>query len=168
MSYICHQCGKLHEGIPLSFAADFPDQYANMSSEDRDTRSTIASDQCIIDSELFYVRGLLEVPVLDSDEVFLWGLWANVKEEVFDELDESWEEHGRETRHGPFKARLANKLAVYPDTLNLKMTVQIQPVGQRPLFFIDEEAHPLAVAQRMGMSANETHELVSRLLHPNL
>jgi hypothetical protein len=116
---------------------------------------------------LFYVRGLLEIPVLQSDEIFLWGLWANVKEEIFDELDDSWQEAGRENVHGPFKARLANKLAVYPETLNLKMTLRVQPVGQRPLFFIDEEDHPLAIAQRMGMSANETRELVSRLLHPD-
>jgi hypothetical protein len=87
MTYVCHECGQSHEGIPLSFAADFPDQYANMPLEDRDNRSIIASDQCIIDS-VFYVRGLLEIPILDSDEIFLWGLWANVKEEVFDELDE--------------------------------------------------------------------------------
>jgi hypothetical protein len=168
VSYICHQCGLSHEDIPLSFAADFPDQYANMSSEDRDNRSIIGSDQCIINSEAFYVRGLLEIPILDSDDKFLWGLWASVKEEVFDELSDSWEEQGRESRRGPFKARLGNKLAVYPDTFNLKMTIKVQPVGTRPLFFIDEENHPLAIAQRVGMSANETQELVSRLLHPSI
>jgi len=168
MSYICHHCGQAHEGIPLSFAADFPDQYANMSLEDRDIRSIITSDQCIIDSEVFYVRGLLEIPIVGSEERFLWGLWASVREEIFDELDESWEEKGRENRHGPFKARLANKLGVYPDTLNLRMTIKVQPVGTRPLFFIDEEDHPLAVVQRVGMSANETQELVSRLLHPSI
>ena len=59
MSYICHQCGQSHEGIPLSFAADFPDQYADMSLEDRDNRTILGTDQCIIDSEVFYVRGVL-------------------------------------------------------------------------------------------------------------
>lgn len=168
MSYICHQCGQSHEGIPLSFAADFPDQYANMSSEDRDNRSIIGSDQCIIDSEAFYIRGLLEIPVVDTGEKFLWGLWASVREEIFDELSDSWEKQGRENFHGPFKARLSNKLAVYPNTFKLKMTIRVQPVGTRPLFFIDEDDHPLAIAQRVGMSAHETHELVSRLLHPSI
>jgi hypothetical protein len=138
-----------------------------MSLEDRDNRTILGTDQCIIDSEVFYVRGVLEISIRDSDEKFLWGLWASVKEEVFDEFSDSREEQGRENRHGPFKARLGNKLSVYPETFNLKITITVQPVGTRPLFFIDEEEHPLAVAQRVGMSANETQELVSRLLHPN-
>jgi hypothetical protein len=168
MSYICHQCGLSHDDIPLSFAADFPDQYASMSPEDRDNRTIIGSDQCIIDSEVFYVRGLVEIPIHDSDDKFLWGVWASVKEEVFDVLSDSWEEQGRESRRGPFKARLGNELALYSDTFNLKMTIIVQPVGARPLFVIDEEAHPLAVAQRIGMSMNEAQDLVSRLLHPSI
>jgi hypothetical protein len=48
------------------------------------------------------------------------------------------------------------------------MTIKVQPVGKRPLFFIDEEDLPLAVVQRVGMSKNETQELVSRLLHPKI
>lgn len=86
-------------------------------------------------------------------------------EKDYDEISQSWDEAGRENRHGPFKARLANKLAVYPDTLNLELAIRVQPVGQRPLFLIDDEEHPLATAQRIGMSTNETSELVSRLLH---
>jgi hypothetical protein len=148
----------------LSFAADFPDQYANMSSDDRENRCVIGSDQCVIDQQTFYVRGLLEIPVLQTDQVFLWGLWASVWEKDYDEISESWQEDGRETRHGPFTARLANKLSVYPDTLNLRLTVRVQPVGERPLFIVNED-HPLAAAQRKGMSMDDAQELVSYLLH---
>jgi len=165
MSFICHTCGESHEGIPLSFAADFPDQYANMPPDERDNRCIIGSDQCVIDHEAFFVRGILEIRVPESEQMFLWGLWANVWEKDYDEISESWDEVGRENRHGPFKARLANKLSVYPDTMNLELTIHVQPVGQRPLFFVDEENHPLAVAQHLGMSAKDTSELVSRLLH---
>jgi len=106
-------------------------------------------------------------PVRDSDQVFLWGLWAKVWEKDYDELSESWEEQGREDSHGPFKARLANRLAVYPNTLDLKVTIRVQPVGQRPLFFVEEEDHPLAIAQRLGMSMEETQDLVARFIHPD-
>jgi hypothetical protein len=167
MSYICHHCGVSHEEIPLSFAADFPDQYANMSPGERDNRCVMGSDQCVIDHEAFFIRGLLEIPVGDADQVFLWGLWTRVWEKDYDEFSEIWEEQGREGRHGPFKARLANRLAVYPNTLNLIVTIRVQPVGQRPLFFVDEEDHPLATALRFGMSMEETQELVARLLHPD-
>ena len=166
MSFTCHTCGESHEGIPLSFAADFPDQYANMPSDGRDNRCIIGSDQCVVDQQTFYLRGCLEIPVLDTDQVFLWGLWASVWKDDYYEISECWEEEGRENRHGPFKARLANKLAVYPDTLNLQLTIHVRPVGERPLFVVDKADHPLAVAQRKGMSTEETQELVSRLLHP--
>ena len=88
-TFKCATCGQVHDGVPLSFAADFPDTYANMSREDRDTRCIIGSDQCIIDQK-FFVRGCLEIPITGSDDAFLWGLWASLREEVFDEISESW------------------------------------------------------------------------------
>jgi hypothetical protein len=165
MNYVCATCGTSHEGVPLSFAADFPDVYANMSVDDRQNRIILGSDQCVIDSEIFCIRGCIEIPVIGNKGPFLWGLWARIKEEDFDEIAESWTQSGRENLHGPFKGRLANRLNVYPDTLNLTLTLHVQQVGQRPLFLIDELDHPLAVAQREGMTIKQTQELVSRLLH---
>jgi hypothetical protein len=157
-SFVCQVCKQTHEGIPLSFAADFPDMYANMPDAEHSSRALISSDQCIIDDTWFFIRGCLEIPVIETGEVFLWGVWASVKEEVFNELSESWEETGRETRRGPFKGRLANSLSVYPETLNLKLRLIVQPVGQRPLFVIEEE-HALTTAQQHGMSQHEVAEL---------
>lgn len=87
-----------------------------------------------------------------------------VKKEVFDEIEGCWEEQGRETRRGPFKARLANSLSVYPETLNLKLRIVLQPVNTRPLFILEEE-HPLATAQRDGISRADAMELCATLLH---
>lgn len=164
-TFLCGTCGQTHEGVPLSFAAELPDMYANMSESDRGTRALISSDQCIVDETWFFIRGCLEIPVLDSNEVFIWGLWASVKEEVFNEISESWEEEGRETRRGPFKARLANSLSVYPETLNLKLRIVIQPLGTRPLFILEEEDHALAKSQQHGISRLEATELSATLLH---
>jgi hypothetical protein len=162
--YKCRTCGKEHKGMPLSFAAEFPDMYANLKREDRDARAIIGSDQCIIDHEWFFVRGCLEIPILGSDEIFLWGVWASVREEAFDEISECWELEGREKTHGPFKGRLANSLSVYPPTPNLKLRIVMQPVGTRPLFVIEEE-HPLATEQRGGISRDRAMDLAALLLH---
>jgi hypothetical protein len=161
----CATCGKVHDGIPLSFAAEFPDMYANMSREDRDARCVIGSDQCIIDDELFFIRGCLELPIAGSPDLFLWGLWASVREEVFDEISESWELVGREKSRGPFKGRVANSLSVYPETSSLKIGIVVQPVGTRPLFFLEEAEHPLTIEQRSGISRGRALELASLLLH---
>src|SRR2546428_1587996 len=73
--YTCRTCGQYHTGVPFSFAADFPDQYANLSKEERDSRATIGSDQCIVDSQWFYLRGMVEIPIIGSNQPFLWGVW---------------------------------------------------------------------------------------------
>jgi hypothetical protein len=135
----CATCGKVHQKSPRSFAADFPDTYASMKREERDVRSVISSDQCVVDQEWFFIRGCLEIPVLSSTEPFLWGLWASVREEVFDEISESWEETGREKIRGPFKGRLANSFSLYEETLNLKVKILIQPVSTRPLFMSNNQ-----------------------------
>jgi hypothetical protein len=122
-----------------------------MTAEERDTRAAISSDQCIIDGREFWIRGCLEIPIIDTDEIFMWGLWANLYEEDFDTIHDHWETTNRENLIGPFKARLGNKLSLYPETANLKLTVQIQPLGTRPLFFIDED-HPLKTEQTNGIT----------------
>jgi hypothetical protein len=77
-----------HAGVPLSFAANYPDRYADLDREARELRAIAGSDQCIIDQEEFYIRGCLEIPIIGTSEVFLWGLWARVKETAFDEISD--------------------------------------------------------------------------------
>jgi len=166
MAWRCRTCGEEHDGTPLSFAADFPDNYARLSAGDRDLRALISSDQCIIDEKEYYIRGCLEIPLHDGDGVFLWGLWVNLWQEDFDLISDTWEMDGRENGIGPFKGRLANSVREYPfETANLKLTVQLEPRGTRPLFFIDEPDHPFALMQQNGISLDEAHELASRIMH---
>lgn len=167
-SYICHTCGKQHDEIPLSFAADFPDPYANLNREDRDNRALISSDQCIIDQEQFYLRGCLELPIINSDGIFLWGVWARVHEKDFDQINEFWERAGRENVIGPFKGRLANSLSIYPDTLNLRLEIRIQPVGQRPLFVIEEAGHVLSLEQRNGLDMEKAKDYACILMRQSM
>jgi hypothetical protein len=145
-------CGLEHAGLPLSFAADYPDPYANLDREARELRAIAGSDQCIIDQEEFYIRGCLEIPIIGTSEVFLWGLWARVKETAFDEISDHWESEGREKTIGPYKGRLANALSIYPDTLNQRLEVQIKPVGSRPLFILEDAENLLAIEQRSGLT----------------
>jgi hypothetical protein len=164
-SYICGTCGKSHEGIPFSFAADFPDAYANLSHDERESRAIVGSDQCIIDQQQFFLRGCLELPIIGHSEPFLWGLWATVWEKDFEEIADCWELQERERTHGPFKGRLANSIKDYPETLNLKLKVVLQPLGTRPLFYIGESEHPLANEQQNGISYQQALQRASFYLH---
>jgi hypothetical protein len=164
-SYKCATCGKVHEGLPMSFAAGSPDMYFNMNRDDRDARCVHGSDQYIIDQKWFFIRGCLEIPIVGSNKPFLWGLWASVREDTFDDIANYWELKDRETCRGPYKGRLANSLAEYPETLNLKLKIILQPVGTRPLFMIEEADHPLAMEQGSGITITRAHELASLIMH---
>jgi hypothetical protein len=163
-SYICHCCGKEHAGIPFSFAADYPDPYANLSTDQRELRAVIGCDQCIIDQEKFFLRVCLEIPIQDTGEVFLWGLWALVKQKDFDEIADHRETKGRERRIGPYRARLANSVSLYSETFNLPVTVRIKPVDERPVFLVDDENHPLSTEQKKGISMVKAQEYACTLL----
>lgn len=166
MSWICATCGKSHEDIPLSFAADFPDNYAYMPEDERKHRAIANADQCVIDGKEFYVRGCLEIALHDSKEIFLWGLWASVSRECFSEMIDCREERGREKHHGPFNGWLGNSLKVYsPETFNLRLSIKLSPVGERPLFIVEAPEHPLGIAQRNGMSNEQVQDLLSALMH---
>ncbi len=156
--YACSVCGKLHPVADLSFATDFPDSYVNMSKDARDARALIGSDQCVIDQAQFYLRGCIELPVRESEGSFLWGVWARVHEVDFDEFAEYWETERREEMIGPYKGRLANSLSIYPETPNMKLEIQIQPVGSRPLFFLEDQDHPMTIEQRTGLSMEKAKE----------
>jgi hypothetical protein len=164
-SYICATCGESHEGLPFSFAADFPDMYANLSREEQESRAVVSSDQCIIEEKWFFLRGCLEIPIIGQSEPFLWGVWASIHEEVFDEISDSWELQGRENTKGPFKGRLANAIQDYSETLNLKLKIVIQPAGTRPLFYIEESDHPLVQEQKHGISYQLAMDRASIYLH---
>lgn len=163
--YTCNTCGQYHAGVALSFAADFPDPYAKLTRESRDSRALIRSDQCVLHSQWFFIRGIIEIPITGREQPFLWGVWGSIQEEVFDEIAETWEIEGREKKYGPYKGRLANSLSTYPETLNLKLKIVLQPVGIRPLFFVEDAAHPLGLQQKCGISERQALELASMLLH---
>jgi len=164
-TFKCRTCGQTHTDLPLSFAADSPDMYANMNRDERDARCVCGSDQYIIDQQWFFIRGCLEIPIIGSDEPFLWGLWASVREDVFDEIEDCWKLEGRENCRGPFKGRLANSLAEYPETLNLKVKILLQPVGTRPLFVVEESTHQLAIDQTQGVARDRALHLASLVMH---
>jgi hypothetical protein len=163
--YFCTTCKEFHSGLPLSYAADSPDIYAWLKESERKRRAVLGSDQCIIDEEKYFLRGLIEVPIIGFKDVFLWGVWACIWKKDFDEISEHWETPEREKLIGPYKGRLNNCLTEYPETFNLKCTIRIQRVGSRPLFYIDESDHALAQEQRHGISLERIQDIASHLMH---
>jgi hypothetical protein len=58
---------EMLDGPPLAWHLDAPDPWTSLSPTEHKRRSLLTSDQCVIDDQHFFVRGLIEIPVLDGD-----------------------------------------------------------------------------------------------------
>lgn len=162
--FTCSCCGQYHRELPLSFAAPAPDYWTPDLVDD--PHSELSSDQCVIKGQAFFVRGLIEIPVTDTGEVFAWGVWVSLSEENFMRASQLWNASGRETEP-PYFGWLSTELPIYsPTTINLKTNLRTRPVGERPAVELEPTAHPLAVEQRNGITRARVQQIAEILLHP--
>jgi hypothetical protein len=164
-SFKCACCGEVHEGMP-SFDADAPATFYGVPEDERESRCQLTSDECVIDGHMFFVRGCVEIPVLDEADSFSWGVWVSLSEASFLEWRKFYDV-GKRTHVGPFFGWLNTSLECYPDSLNLKTMVHLRDAGIRPFVELEPTDHSLAVEQRTGITATRAAELLSYMLHSN-
>ena len=162
--FVCATCKEFHASLPMEFGFDVPLLYDTIPAEERDTRCELTSDLCVVDEKHFFIRGCLEIPVVDGNGPFVWGVWASLSKENFNRTVELWKAGGRENEP-PYFSWLSNRLPLYPETLNLKTHVHTRPVGQRPFVELEPTDHPLAVEQRQGITLTQVREITAALLH---
>ncbi|HJR08731.1 MAG TPA: DUF2199 domain-containing protein [Pyrinomonadaceae bacterium] len=158
MSYRCLVCGELHEGLP-DVGLDKPDYWWGVPEEERDSRVVLfGADACIIDDEDFFIRGVIEIPIHDYPESFGFGVWVSQKRENF----YTYLDNFNSAEIGPFFGWLSTNINYFEeDTLSLKTMAHFRGGQQRPRIELDStEDHPLAVAQRDGISLDKAWEIV--------
>ena len=160
----CSTCGEEHRGLP-SLVFEHPEPYLAVPEDQRGERTELTSDTCVVDGEHFFVRARLEIPVQGHDEVMSWGVWVSLSERSFSRFEELFDQPGRE-REGPWFGWFSSSVPGYPETFLLKTHVHLQPVPMRPLVELEPTGHPLAVAQREGITPERARELVHDALHP--
>ncbi len=160
----CFCCGEVFDGPPLSWHFEAPDVWQSLSPEDRDALGQLSSDQCIINDEDYFVRGLIEIPIEGCDEVFALGVWVSLSKTNFDRACELWEDENR-INEPPYFGWLCNSIPGYPGTLNLKTLVHTREVGLRPYIEMEPTDHPLAVEQREGLAMERIQEIAEMMYH---
>jgi len=139
--------------------------FFQIPEEEREQRVQISPDQCIIDDEHFFILGRVEIPVIDSSELFAWLVWVSLSEHNFLRATELWGTEGRETEL-PYFGWLQTDLPCYSTTtLNLATNVHTRPVGERPFIELEPTDHPLSVEQRNGISLMRVQEIAEECLH---
>lgn len=148
----------------MSYSTMAPDFWEPGFENDPD--SMLSADQCVIKGQHFFIRGLIEIPVIDSQDVFSWGVWITLSRDNFDRALEVWNTDGREAE-SPYFGWLSTELALYSEgTTNLKTNAHTRPVGQRPFIELEPTDHPLAVEQRTGITQDRVREIAMAVLHP--
>ncbi|MEV7291227.1 DUF2199 domain-containing protein [Streptomyces microflavus] len=149
----------------MSYSTISPDVWD--PSFESDPNSMLSSDQCVIKGQHFFIRGLIEIPVIGGEDVFSWGVWVSLSKENFAGALDVWNTEGREAEK-PYFGWLSTELALYSEsTTDLKTNAHTRPVGKRPYIELEPTDHPLAVEQRAGITQDRIREIAIAVLHPS-
>jgi hypothetical protein len=114
----------------------------------------------VLDRRKLFVRGCIEIPIVDLKEVFRWGVWVSVSKPNFKLILDLWDEEIRSDQ-APIFGWLCNNIRGYPETFGLKTYVRLRNDGIRPLIQLEPTEHPLALEQREGITLRRIEEIVS-------
>jgi len=76
----CSQCGEIHDTIPNSFSFDAPGYWGNRRKWPAPKGCSFNKDYCVVDNTHYFIRAILEIPILGTGEVFTFGVWSTLSE----------------------------------------------------------------------------------------
>jgi len=159
----CSNCAKEHKGLPLDFVYAEPASYHGLGPEEK-ASAFLNADFCSIEAHGWYfVRGLIELPIIGMRERFRWGVWSSLSKNNFDYTVAHWDDPNVESSP-PMFGWLNSSIEHYPDTLNLKLSVHLKR-DTRPFFEVEPTDHPLALEQQQGISLERIQAIAARVLH---
>ena len=157
----CPQCEKWHEGFP-DVGYDRPKYAADIPEGERAERVFLTSELCAVDNVDFFVRCILPIRVRDTNDEFRWGVWSSLSKDNFLRYDAGMREDLSDWQ--PMFGYLSNQLDGYPDTLNLRLSVQTRGSRDRPIVTLEPSDHPLSIEQRDGISLDKVLKIVAPFL----
>jgi hypothetical protein len=164
LGFRCSICGASYDEMPTAFLAPCPALVAEMSESEIAERVDQVSDQCVVDGELFFVLGNVDVPIIGTDQALRWSVWGSLAQKNFDRASDLWHTAGRE-QEPPYFSWLNNQVPGYPNTVNIKCLMHTNPVGVKPRIEVIDDGHPLAEDQRVGVSLERAHGLIHEAMH---
>lgn len=161
-SQICSCCGQaiaselpaLAFGSPAYWDESFVNQPGNH----------LTTDFCQINDEAFFVRCVLRIPIMSSDQVLEWGVWVSVSEANFQKYQKVFGTR-KERKEEPYFGWLSNELPGYKNCLSIKTNIHLQGGGMRPLVELDhEDNHSLCQHQHGGITMKQAHQYILKAL----
>ena len=166
MPWKCATCGIEHEDLPGCFGCEAPWRELVPEAE-FEGRVDLNRDQCVVDERVFFIRGHLPIPILGTDETLELAVWSSLSEKSFLHMCDRWTDGDRGS-DPPYFGWLSSRLPGYPETVNIKLSVQSRSPGLVPIFTTEQTGHPLAVDQHRGITVERWHFLVHEFMHTEL
>lgn len=163
ITFRCSGCGEMHEGLPEQAFLE-PDYIYALEKTEKEVRAKTSDDLCMLDENDFFIRCVLQIPIVGEETPFGWGIWVSASKENFWRYAELFRDD-RETEMVPWFGWVSNRLPFYDDTLKLKTNVYPQGGGKRPLVKLEPTNHLLSVHQQQGMPLDLAIQIALPKLH---
>lgn len=128
-----------------------------------ENRVFLSGDLCIVNN-WFFVRGHIEIPVIDTDDTFTWITWAAISRENYARTLRLWDNPERVFER-PYKGLLGTEIPGYRKALFLKGWIHSRLVGERPLIELKRTKNKLTIEQQEGMTMVRVQEIAEMMLH---
>jgi hypothetical protein len=164
----CSSCDEWHYGPCLDFSYAAPyywrTEYEKASRPGQSPNTFLNDDYCQIDDQ-FFVRGLIELPIIGTAKTFCWGVWGSLSRANFEAVIKSGDSP-ESTEWQPMFSWLCSQIPEYADTLSLKMYARMQGVGKRPKFEMERTEHVLSREYHEGIRPERVREIMLGRLNP--
>jgi hypothetical protein len=156
-SWTCGKCSVEH-GWPFDLAASVPDPWPRGEEYEhngalRMDGDFLSEDFCVLDGQYFMIRCVLTIPVVGLPDNFGFGCWSTLSRENFEKYIDDFD-RGSDAETELWGGWLCNRLETFNQGDDpLAVWVQRRPNRQRPLLWVQDDDHPLAIAQEEGVSA---------------
>ena len=162
----CGTCEEWHTGPCLDFGYDWPRYWTKKHEEASRDASHLShpatflnEDYCAIEDRDFFVRGIINLPIIGTAESLCWGVWGSLGRENFEKLLHMQDDPKR-VELPPMFSWMSTRIPEYPETLNLKLYCHVQEVGRRPFFEVEATDHPLAQEYHNGITPERVKEIM--------
>jgi len=164
----CASCGTAHDGM-FHLAAFAPDVWRGDESYRENGELTLdadflSEDFCVVAGRNFFVRCVIDIPVIGLEDKFGFGCWGSLSRTNFETYVDRFDA-GDYAGVGPWHSWLGNILLDSAAGHWAACTMFPQLDRQRPTLAVAEDDHLLAIRQRSGITAADVFDIYRRYGH---
>ncbi|MCF6275878.1 MAG: DUF2199 domain-containing protein [Robiginitomaculum sp.] len=166
--FMCSECSDIHKGSP-SFSHRLPAYALDVPDNEHNERLYYTDDVCVVDDEHFFIRVILEIPIIEVEDPFTWGVWVSQSEDNFMQYQETYgTDQSATNTFGWFTVNLPYYKALDSNSFleSLECDVRWGVRGQRPHLNIYETKHELFTDQNESISWDKAVKIAQLAMHP--